>query len=93
MLFTFINLYLFATKKGGGSVKNGRDSNPKYLCVKLQDGQNAKIGCILVSQRGTIIHPGCHVGDGKDHTLFSMAFGVISFKKHAGKTVAHVFSN
>ncbi len=81
-----------AHRKAGGSAKNLRDSNPKYLGVKLGDGATAKSGCILVRQRGTRINPGKNVGLGKDHTLFSLVDGIVRFrqkrKKHFdGKTI------
>ena len=66
-----MNLQLFAHKKGVGSSRNGRDSNPKYLGVKRADGQAVSAGSILVRQRGTRIHPGVNVGRGKDDTLFA----------------------
>lgn len=66
-------------KKAGGSAKNLRDSNPKYLGVKCADGATVKGGEILVRQRGTKILPGKNVGVGKDHTLFSLIDGTVSF--------------
>ena len=72
-----------AHKKGEGSVKNGRDSNSKRLGVKLYGGQTAKAGNILVRQRGTVHNPGQNVGIGKDHTLFALIDGVVSFRKKA----------
>lgn len=69
-----------ATKKSGGSSKNLRDSNPKYLGMKLHDGENAAIGNILVRQRGTKVVPGKNVKVGKDHTLYSMVNGKVSYK-------------
>ena len=68
-----------AKKKAGGSAKNLRDSNPKYLGVKTGDGQSVKPGMILVRQRGSKIHPGKHVKKGKDDTLFALATGVVKF--------------
>lgn len=68
-----------AHKKAGGSAKNLTDSNPKYLGTKLYDGQKAKIGSILVRQRGTKILPGNNVGLGKDHTLFALKEGIVKF--------------
>ncbi|MFP4022486.1 MAG: 50S ribosomal protein L27 [Candidatus Paceibacterota bacterium] len=67
-----------STKKAGGTVKNGRDSNPNYLGMKLNNGQKAKIGSILVRQRGTKFLPGENVGMGKDHTLFALKEGVVT---------------
>ncbi len=69
-----------ATKKSGGSTKNGRDANPKYLGMKLHDGQVAAVGNILVRQRGTRVVPGKNVKVGKDHTLYSMIDGKVSYK-------------
>lgn len=68
-----------AHKKAGGSAKNLRDSNPQYLGVKLYDGENAQTGAVIVRQRGTKILPGKNVGLGKDHTLFALTDGTISF--------------
>ena len=70
-----------STKKSGGSSKNLRDSNPKYLGVKLHDGQVASVGNILVRQRGTRVVPGKNVKVGKDHTLYSMVDGKVRLKK------------
>jgi large subunit ribosomal protein L27 len=69
-----------AHKKGLGSSKNGRDSNPKYLGVKLFDGQAVKSGAIIVRQRGTRFRPGDGVGIGRDDTLFALREGVVSFR-------------
>lgn len=74
-----ILLQLFAHKKGGGSTKNGRDSNSKRLGVKRADGQFVLAGNIIVRQRGTRIYPGTNVGLGKDYTLFATADGVVKF--------------
>ncbi len=68
-----------AHKKGMGSSKNGRDSNPKMLGVKRADGQFVTAGSILVKQNGTKIHPGKNVGKGKDYTLFAMIDGKVKF--------------
>jgi large subunit ribosomal protein L27 len=68
-----------AHRKAGGSAKNLRDSNPKYLGTKLYDGQEAKTGSILVRQRGTKILAGENVGTGKDHTLYSLKDGMVKF--------------
>ncbi|MCL2329495.1 MAG: 50S ribosomal protein L27 [Bacteroidetes bacterium] len=70
-----------AHKKGVGSSKNGRDSESKRLGVKLFGGQVAKAGNILVRQRGTVHMPGENVGIGKDHTLFALVNGTVTFKK------------
>ena len=74
-----IIIQLFAHKKGGGSTKNGRDSNSKRLGVKRADGQFVLAGNIIVRQRGTRIYPGINVGLGKDYTLFALADGVVKF--------------
>jgi large subunit ribosomal protein L27 len=70
-----------AHKKAAGSTKNGRDSNPKYLGIKITPGSKAGIGAILVRQRGTDILPGRNVGIGRDHTLFALKEGVVSIGK------------
>ncbi len=69
-----------AHKKGQGSSRNGRDSNPKYLGVKVFAGQEVEAGTIIVRQRGTRVHPGRNVGIGRDHTLFALVDGVVQFK-------------
>jgi len=68
-----------AQKKGGGSTRNGRDSKPKMLGVKVFGGQQISAGAIIVRQRGTKFHPGHNVGVGKDHTLFALVDGQVSF--------------
>lgn len=68
-----------AQKKGGGSTRNGRDSKPKMLGVKTFGGELVSAGAIIVRQRGTKFHPGTNVGIGKDHTLFALADGHVSF--------------
>ncbi|MBS0315912.1 MAG: 50S ribosomal protein L27 [Proteobacteria bacterium] len=68
-----------AQKKGGGSTRNGRDSQPKMLGVKAFGGQQVSAGSIIVRQRGTKFHPGTNVGVGKDHTLFALVDGQVSF--------------
>lgn len=80
MLFT-LNIQLFAKKKGQGSVKNGRDSNPKYLGVKKYDGEAVLAGNIIVRQRGTQFHAGNNMGMGKDHTLFALIDGYVKFER------------
>jgi len=70
-----------ATKKAGGSSRNGRDSNPKMLGVKAYGGELVTAGSIIVRQRGTKHHAGDNVGIGKDHTLFAKADGVVEFTK------------
>ena len=79
-----------ARKRGGSGAKNGRDSNPKYLGVKVYGGQTVKAGSILVRQRGTPIHPGDNVGRGKDDTLFATATGVVSYHERKGRKLASV---
>ena len=81
-----------ASTKAGGSSKNLRDSNPKYLGVKLSAGSLARPGMVIVRQRGTKIEAGKNVKVGKDHTLFAMAAGKVSFRdkrfrRYDGKTV------
>jgi len=81
-----------AHKKAGGSAKNLRDSNPKYLGVKLFGGELAKTGSVLVRQRGTHIVPGRNVGIGVDHTLFALKDGKVAFRtirkiSYTGKTL------
>ncbi len=76
-----VNLQLFASKKGVGSSKNGRDSESKRLGVKRGDGQKVTAGSILVRQRGTKIHPGNNVGKGGDDTLFAKVDGVVRFER------------
>ena len=68
-----------AQKKGGGSTRNGRDSKPKMLGVKSYGGELISAGAIIVRQRGTKFHPGTNVGIGKDHTLFALVDGTVSF--------------
>ena len=68
-----------AQKKGGGSTRNGRDSQPKMLGVKAFGGELITAGSIIVRQRGTRFHPGTNVGVGKDHTLFALVDGHVSF--------------
>lgn len=75
------NLQQFASKKGVGSSKNGRDSQSKRLGVKRADGQIVSAGSILVRQRGTKIHPGNNVGKGGDDTLFAKVTGVVKFER------------
>ena len=75
-----LNLQLFASKKGQGSTKNGRDSNPEYLGVKKYDGEVVKAGNIVIRQRGTKFHPGTNMGLGKDYTLFALIDGFVKFE-------------
>ncbi len=81
-----------AHRKAGGSAKNLRDSKPKYLGTKLYAGEKAQVGSVIVRQRGTKILPGKNVGVGKDHTLFALTDGTVSFRQKRkthfdGKTV------
>jgi large subunit ribosomal protein L27 len=71
-----------AHKKGVGSSRNGRDSNPQYLGVKRFAGEVVHAGTILVRQRGTKLHPGENVGRGKDDTLFAKISGVVKFERY-----------
>ena len=75
-----LNLQLFASKKGQGSTKNGRDSNPKYLGVKKYDGEAVKAGNIIIRQRGTKFHAGTNLGLGKDYPLFALIDGFVKFE-------------
>ena len=80
-----------AHKKGVGSSRNGRDSNPKYLGVKIFGGQAIEAGNIIVRQRGTKFHPGTNVGLGRDHTLFATANGAVQFStKRGGRTYVSI---
>ena len=90
-----------AHRKAGGTAKNLRDSNPKYLGTKLYAGQSAQAGSIIIRQRGTVIMPGTNVGMGKDHTLFALKPGIVKFSsrrktsfngKTAVKKVVNVIS-
>ncbi len=71
-----------AHKKGVGSSRNGRDSNPQYLGVKRFDGEKVNAGTILVRQRGTKFHPGMNVGKGNDDTLFAKINGIVKFERY-----------
>ena len=90
MLKNFINIQLFASKKGVGSTRNGRDSEAKRLGVKKSGGSSVIAGNIIVRQRGTEVLPGDNVGIGKDNTLFALKDGTVEFKtcgKHGKKKV------
>ena len=76
-----LDLQLFASKKGVGSTKNGRDSKSKRLGAKLSDGQFCTAGSIIYRQRGTKVHPGTNVGIGGDDTLFATADGILRFER------------
>ena len=80
-----------AHKKGVGSSRNGRDSNPNRLGVKRFGGQPVRAGGIVVRQRGTRIHPGRNVGRGKDDTLFSLIDGVVKFERVRARNVVSVY--
>ena len=80
-----------AHKKAGGSTRNGRDSNPKYLGVKRYGGQVVTAGSIIVRQRGTKMIADRNVGMGKDHTLFALIDGVVRFAVKGEKQRMHVF--
>lgn len=75
-----LNIQLFASKKGVGSTRNGRDSHSKRLGAKMSDGQLATAGSILYRQRGTKVHPGTNVGRGGDDTLFTKVTGVVKYE-------------
>ena len=79
-----------AHKKGLGSSRNGRDSNPKYLGVKVFAGQTVTGGEIIVRQRGTHFHPGTGVGRGKDDTLFALEAGAVEFGTKGGRKVVNI---
>ena len=76
-----LNLQLFASKKGVGSTKNGRDSASKRLGSKLSDGQTCLAGAVIYRQRGTKVHAGANVGRGGDDTLFALVDGVVKYEK------------
>ena len=82
-----------AQKKGGGSTRNGRDSKPKMLGVKVYGGQVVSAGAIIVRQRGTKFHAGTNVGMGRDHTLFAMVDGTVSFDIKGALNKQTVFVN
>lgn len=76
-----LNLQLFASKKGGGSTKNNRDSHSKRLGAKKSDGEQINAGSIIFRQRGTKIHPGTNVGRGSDDTLFALIDGFVKYER------------
>ena len=89
-----LNIQLFASKKGVGSTKNGRDSAGRRLGAKAADGQTAKAGAIIYRQRGTKIYPGNNVGMGKDHTLYAKINGNVKFeRKGKDKKQVSVYEN
>jgi large subunit ribosomal protein L27 len=79
-----------AHKKGLGSSRNGRDSNPKMLGVKISDGQVVAAGMIIVRQRGTRFRPGPGAGIGRDDTIFAMRDGVVEFRRSGDRRFVHV---
>ena len=79
--------------KGGGSTRNGRDSNAQRLGVKVFDGTNVSAGSIIVRQRGTKFHPGHNVGIGSDDTLFATADGVVKFGSRKGRKVVDILTD
>ena len=83
-MFRF-DLQLFASKKGAGSTRNGRDSNAQRLGVKRYGGERVVAGNIIVRQRGTQFHPGLNVGMGKDHTIFALCEGVVEFTNRGAR--------
>jgi len=86
----FIILQLFAHKKGGGSTKNGRDSQAQRLGVKRADGEFVLAGNIIIRQRGTKFRPGENVGLGKDDTLFALADGIVKFATKGGRKYVNI---
>lgn len=80
-----LDIQFFASKKGVGSSRNGRESHSKRLGAKLSDGQLAKAGAIIYRQRGTKIHPGNSVGHGGDDTLFALVEGVVKYERYGKK--------
>ena len=87
----FIDIQLFAHKEGGGSTKNGRDSNAQRLGVKRADGQFVLAGNILIRQRGTKVHPGDNVGRGGDDTLFALVDGKVKFENKNNRKQVSVY--
>lgn len=77
--------------KGGGSTRNGRDSNAQRLGVKVFDGTSINAGTILIRQRGTKVHPGKNVGKGSDDTLFALVSGNVKFGERRGRKVVDVY--
>ena len=88
-MFVF-DLQLFASKKGAGSTRNGRDSNAQRLGVKRFGGERVLAGNILVRQRGTKFYPGENVGIGKDHTLFALVEGTVEFSTRRNRKHVNV---
>ncbi|MHB8141593.1 MAG: 50S ribosomal protein L27 [Vulcanimicrobiaceae bacterium] len=90
-MFRF-DLQLFASKKGAGSTRNGRDSNAQRLGVKRFGGERVIAGNIIVRQRGTHFYPGRNVGMGRDHTLFALSEGVVTFSTSRNRQHVNVVS-
>ncbi|MHB8177637.1 MAG: 50S ribosomal protein L27 [Vulcanimicrobiaceae bacterium] len=90
-MFRF-DLQLFASKKGAGSTRNGRDSNAQRLGVKRFGGERVIAGNIIVRQRGTHFYPGRNVGMGRDHTLFALTEGVVTFSTSRNRQHVNVVS-
>ena len=89
-----LNIQLFASKKGVGSTKNGRDSAGRRLGSKISDGQVCTAGSIIYRQRGTKIYPGTNTGMGKDHTLYAKINGVVKYeRKGKDKKQVSVYEN
>lgn len=86
----FISLQLFAHKKGGGSTKNGRDSQAQRLGVKAFSGENVSAGSIIVRQRGTRFYPGVNAGLGRDYTIFALIDGKVNFQDKGKKKFVNV---
>ena len=80
-----------AHKKAGGSSRNGRDSNPKMLGMKAYGGETVTAGSIIMRQRGTLLHPGVNVGIGKDHTLYALVDGKVTFTTKGARQ--HKYAN
>ena len=79
--------------KGGGSTRNGRDSNAQRLGVKVYDGTSVAAGAIIVRQRGTVFHPGANVGKGGDDTLFALADGTVKFGARNGRKLVNIVTS
>jgi len=90
-MFTF-DLQLFASKKGAGSTRNGRDSNAQRLGLKRFGGEAVIAGNIILRQRGTKVYPGVGVGMGKDNTLFALVPGIISFSEKRNRKHVNVLA-
>lgn len=88
----FISLQLFAHKKGGGSTKNGRDSQAKRLGIKAYAGERVSAGSIIVRQRGTRFYPGTNAGLGKDYTIFALVNGKVAFQQKGDKKLVNVIA-